>query len=107
MERIFAFGLLAFLLHQDGTVLSSSFWHAGDKSPKLYTNDWCPACVRTDALLQELGVKAERVNMDYALEADQIRAKYGDASLPILVLGDKVIHGYAPDRIRQALQKRQ
>ncbi|EKE69885.1 glutaredoxin family protein [Gallaecimonas xiamenensis] len=99
--------LLLILVFQHGDSLkdmaqSHQLWPFEGAKAKLYTNDWCPACLRTDSLLEELEIPVDRVNLDYALEASQVEQRYGRGNLPILVIGDQVIRGFAPDRTKEA-----
>lgn len=85
------------------TVKAHHFWPFTEQPATLYTNDWCNDCVRTESLLVQLGVKVQRVNMDYALEADGVKARYGN-KLPVLLFHGQVIRGFQPSRI-EALVK--
>jgi glutaredoxin-like protein NrdH len=83
-----------------------------DKKHKvvLYALSTCGWCRRTKELLVEEGVEHEFVDVDLATgeERAQVTAKARElnprGNYPVLQVGDKVVVGYDPDKIREALR---
>lgn len=81
----------------------------GDTKKKLmlFTLSTCIWCRKTKALLDELGVSYQYVDVDLLSENDQDEAykgmeKYKSSSFPTIVFddGEKVIEGYEEEKIR-------
>jgi glutaredoxin-like protein NrdH len=77
----------------------------------LYALSTCPWCRRTKALLQELGVAYDFLDVDLLDAAEESKIKPDVLknnprySFPTIVIGDKVIIGFKEDEIREALRK--
>jgi glutaredoxin-like YruB-family protein len=61
----------------------------------LYTTSWCPVCKATRAYLNGRGIAF----VDYDVEKDQAaaaryRSRGGNGSVPLAVIGDKVVTGF-------------
>ncbi len=79
---------------------------------KLYALSTCPWCRKTKALLDELGVEYEFVDVDLLPAAEKSTVmttvrKFNPAlSFPVLVINDsKTIIGFREAEIREALKK--
>ena len=77
----------------------------------LYTLSTCVWCKRTKALLEELGVAYDYIDVDLLSGSDEesvvkeIKKHNPDCSFPTMVINDsKCIVGYKEDEIRQALK---
>jgi glutaredoxin-like protein NrdH len=77
----------------------------------LYALSTCPWCRKTKALLQELGVAYDFLDVDLldAMEEAGIKAevvKFNPRySFPTIIIGDTVIIGFKEDEIREVLGK--
>lgn len=78
--------------------------------PKLYAASTCVWCRKTRQLLENNDVDFEYVYIDLMDEDEQQNvldelAQYNpDCTVPTLVVGDEVVVGYEPERIRNALK---
>jgi glutaredoxin-like protein NrdH len=77
----------------------------------LYALSTCGWCRRTKELLVEEGVDHEYVDVDRCdgEERRQVTAKVRElnprGNYPVLQVGDRVVVGYDPDKIREALAR--
>ncbi len=71
----------------------------------VYSAPWCPACREAKSLLASLGVRIDErdVDSDRGALAELKTLTGGQAAIPVTVLGDAVIAGYDPDRLRAAV----
>ncbi len=75
---------------------------------KLYALSTCPACRKTKALLDSLGVAYDCTEVDTLEGSSQWSAsnevkKYNPAmTFPTMIVGDQVIVGYDEEKIREA-----
>ncbi len=78
---------------------------------KLYALTTCPWCKMTKQFLDEKGVEYDCVDVDKLAGDEQKQAVSevenltGKRSFPVVVIDDKVIQGYKPDAIMEALGK--
>ncbi|ROQ22459.1 glutaredoxin family protein [Gallaecimonas pentaromativorans] len=111
MRRWMWLALLVLLVQQSDSLKAVAkahdIWPFGQAKAELYTNDWCVACVRTETLVKALNMPVQRVNLDYSAQADDIKKRFGEGPLPILVMGDEVIRGYEPKRTEALWKKLQ
>jgi glutaredoxin-like protein NrdH len=77
----------------------------------LYALSTCPWCRKTKALLDELGVAYDFLDVDLIddMEEEKVKVEVGKYnprySFPTIVIDDKVIIGFKEDEIREALGK--
>ncbi|AKL97771.1 glutaredoxin family protein [Endomicrobium proavitum] len=88
--------------HVDGTNAKNSVF--------LYALSTCPWCKKTKALLNELNVKYDYIDVDLIIGAEQdkvvadIEAVNPQGGFPTLVINKtNVIVGYRPEEIKEAL----
>lgn len=63
----------------------------------VYTKENCPPCRMVKRVLEAEGIAFEERNaMDHA----DYLASIGARSAPVIVDGDKIIHGFIPDQLR-------
>ena len=80
-----------------------------EKKVFLYALSTCGWCRKTKALLRELGVAFDFVDVDLCEgeEREKVQAEMKAVnprrSFPTLVIGDEVVVGFDEDRIREAL----
>ena len=63
----------------------------------VYTKSNCPACVQTKRLLTAEKIEFEEMD---AVEHIEYLSGLGARGAPVIVDGDKVIHGFIPDQLR-------
>jgi len=72
---------------------------------KMYTSPYCPFCHRAKDYLNKKGVKYEEVNVLGNLRAArELVEKSGQDAVPVIEIGDKIIVGFDPKRIDEALK---
>ncbi|RMG69948.1 MAG: glutaredoxin family protein [Nitrospirae bacterium] len=84
---------------------------ADEKKVVLFALSTCPACKKTKALLNELGVEAVVVDLDTVDREsrdkllEEVRKFNPRETFPTLVInkGEKVVVGYSDEEIREAL----
>lgn len=80
---------------------------------KLYALSTCPHCMKTKQLLNDQGADYEVVDVDLAEGAEADRALEevykltGRQSFPVIAINDKVIVGFNPEEIVEALRSEQ
>ncbi len=78
---------------------------------KLFTLSTCVWCKKTKALLKEMNVAYEYVDVDLLEGADrekvldELKTFNPRCSFPSLVVNDTCIVGYEEDKIKEALQR--
>ncbi len=77
----------------------------------LYALSTCGWCRKTKDLLVEEGVEHEYVDVDLCSGDErekvtaQVRTLNPRGNYPVLQVGDQVVVGFDPDKIREALQR--
>lgn len=75
---------------------------AAPKKVKFYVTSWCPYCKRMEEYLRS----AKIPYIKYDIEADRLAnmqyEKLGGTGIPFLVIGDAIVEGYDPDRVKDA-----
>lgn len=80
-----------------------------DQYVKLFALSTCSHCKNTKKLLDELGVKYDRVEVDLTQGEERQQLieevkKYNPAlSFPTLLIGDKIIVGFRENEIKETL----
>jgi glutaredoxin len=70
----------------------------------LYSTATCPYCAKTRKLFKTLGVPYRDFDVDKSDEAFAQFQKLGGTGVPVVVIGERVIHGYDREEIEQALR---
>lgn len=72
---------------------------------KIYSVDWCPACVKVKSYLDKKGFKYEVINVADAHEDREIVQKIsGQRTVPVVDINGSVIVGYDRKEIDRALE---
>lgn len=74
---------------------------------KLYGHPDCPPCVKIKSDLGNRGINYETFNLKNAQVEKFYVKRFGRGVIPVAVIGDKVIRGYHPDRVLQAVREYQ
>lgn len=70
---------------------------------QVYTAPGCPYCGALRVYLKARGIAYEEHDVDASLEARQAFRAMGGVGVPLVVIGDRVIHGFNPFSLEAAL----
>ena len=72
----------------------------------IYTTSWCPFCELTKEFLKEKGIEYEEKNVENDLQArEEMIQKSGQLGVPVIDIEGKIIIGYSPEEIEEALRE--
>ncbi|GIW66200.1 MAG: NrdH-redoxin [Candidatus Parcubacteria bacterium] len=70
----------------------------------IYTTSWCPFCEATKEYLNQKGIPYEEKNVELDIQArDEMVEKSGQLGVPVIDIDGKIIIGYSPEEIDNAL----
>lgn len=70
----------------------------------IYTTSWCPFCEATKEFLKQKGIEFEEKNVEFDEKArDEMVQKSGQYGVPVIDIEGKIIIGYSPEEIEEAL----
>ena len=70
----------------------------------LYFADWCPYCARARKHLDRRGVAYDLRDVDIPSVAQELLAKAGSRSIPVIEIGGRVVRGYNAGRLDEMLE---
>ena len=71
----------------------------------MYSTSWCPHCKRARSYFAERGIAYDDVDIE-ANEKNQREFKeLGGGGVPLIIVGDKVMRGFDPQRMDALLKK--
>ncbi len=72
----------------------------------IYTTSWCPFCEATKEFLKKKGVEFEEKNVENDIQArEEMIEKSGQLGVPVIDIDGKIIVGYSPEEIEEALKE--
>jgi len=72
-------------------------WERRTARVVVYTAPWCGWCRKTLAFLDRKGVRYSNHDIEAsAVYRDELLRKTGSISIPVLEVGDEIVHGYDP-----------
>jgi len=71
----------------------------------LFLTDWCPYCVKMERFLKKKGIPYNRYNIERSSRAKSEYNKIGGGGIPVVRVGDRIIRGYDPDAVVDALDR--
>ena len=77
---------------------------------KLYALSTCPYCMKTKQLLNQQNIAYDLIDVDlaekeiYARAMEEVQKLTGQRSFPVILINDKVILGFKPEEILEALR---
>ena len=92
--------LLVFLF-----LLGSEAFAAQDKKVDVFVTSWCPYCRKLQEFLDKNHIEYSRHDVEKDEAAGRVFERLNGRGVPLVRVGDEVIHGYDPDRVLEALQK--
>lgn len=75
----------------------------GDAPVVLLSTAWCGYCSKLRNDLALWGVSHAEFDVEATAEGRSAYHLVGGRGVPILLVGDKVVHGYAPERARELI----
>ncbi|MCS7184065.1 MAG: glutathione S-transferase N-terminal domain-containing protein [Patescibacteria group bacterium] len=71
----------------------------------IYTTSWCPFCEAVKEYFNQKGISYEEKNVELNLQArDEMVEKSGQLGVPVIDIEGKIIIGYSPEEIDNALE---
>jgi len=72
----------------------------------IYTTSWCPFCDAAKEYLKNKGVEYEEKNVENDIQArEEMIEKSGQLGVPVIDIGGKIIVGFSPEEIEEALKE--
>ena len=69
----------------------------------MYTTSWCPYCAKARRYLNAANIPFTEHDIEKSEEAYKEYQRLSDRGVPVLAIGDTVVQGYDPGRIREAI----
>ncbi|MFZ6644716.1 glutaredoxin family protein [Undibacterium sp. TJN25] len=69
----------------------------------LYGASWCGYCAATRRYLEQNGIRYTELDVEKTTEGYNGYKKLGAGGVPIIVVGDQVLHGYSEEALGQTL----
>ncbi len=77
---------------------------AGQPAVHLYATDWCGYCKASREFFRANGIRYVEHDIEKSSEALNTHKKLGGNGVPLIVVGDEVVHGYDEAQLRQLLR---
>jgi glutaredoxin len=79
---------------------------AGGAQPEvlLYGTAWCQYCARTREYFRMHGIQFTDYDVEHNAAAAQGYRRLRGNGVPVVVIGDEVVHGYNPERVGELLR---
>ena len=77
----------------------------GGKSPKveIYGTSWCPYCRDARNYFRSAGIPFDDYDVEADADARARREKFGGSGVPVIVIGDQVVHGFSRESVEKVL----
>ncbi|MFT3930852.1 MAG: glutaredoxin family protein [Spongiibacteraceae bacterium] len=69
----------------------------------LYATEWCGYCKRTRKFFTENNIAYREYDIEKSAEGSAQYNQLGGNGVPVVIIGDQVIHGYDEQTMREAL----
>lgn len=69
----------------------------------LYATEWCGYCARTRKFFNERNIPFREYDIEKSTEAEAQYKKLGGNGVPVIVIKDKVIHGFDESALNDVL----
>ena len=97
MKRLFL--LIAFL-----SLFSAAAFAAQSKKVDIFVTSWCPYCRKLENFLKQNRIDYTRHDVEADTESSREFDRLGGDGVPLVRVGEQVIHGYDPKEILAALK---
>lgn len=107
----FAVILAAYVITSNWSAVAAYLSPALDYDPAvqgevvLYATSWCGYCRKTRTLLKAHGIDYREFDIERSTEGKRRFDRLGGHGVPVVTVGDRVIHGYDPDALTLALRQ--
>ena len=71
---------------------------------KLYSTVWCGYCKKARSLLKATGVNFVELDIEKSQQAEAEYRKLGGRGVPVIVVGDVVLHGFDRERLLRVFE---
>lgn len=78
---------------------------AKTKKVEIFITDWCPYCRQLESFLKSKKIAYERYDIEKNFAGKKKYKSLGGESVPLVLIGSKVIKGFDPDAIQAELEK--
>lgn len=108
MRMLVVFLLLGGLFawqHEDELRLAWRQARPGYQAPKvtLFATSWCGYCRQMREYLAAEHIAYTELDIETSVQGKVWHERLGGGGVPVILVGEKVIHGYDPDGVRAAL----
>ena len=69
----------------------------------IYTTDWCDFCVSLRATLKQYQINYHDYDVEHSEKGRTDYKKLGSSGVPIIIIGDSILHGYDGQELTDAL----
>jgi glutaredoxin len=69
----------------------------------LYTTEWCPYCAKARHFFRARDIPYTEYDIEKSVDAKRQYHHLGGRGVPLILVGDRVIHGYDPKGVLRAL----
>lgn len=95
--------------------LGKSVWPGGANGPAvtrstqqpevlLYATEWCGYCAATRRFFEAQGIRYTEFDIEKSAAAREGHRKLGGNGVPVILVGETVVHGYNEDELRRQLK---
>lgn len=76
----------------------------GQPEVVLYATSWCPYCAKTREFFRMRGIQYTEYDIEHSTAAATGYRRLGGSGVPVVVVGEQVVHGYNPEQMTALLQ---
>ncbi len=70
---------------------------------EVYGTSWCPYCRDARNFFRSAGIPFEDYDLETDKDARERRGKLGGSGVPVIIIGDQVVHGFSQEHIEEIL----
>ena len=72
---------------------------------QIFITDWCPYCVKLENYLKREKISYKKYDIEKDPLGKKIYQELGGRGVPVTRVGNQVIHGYKPNKIKEAAKR--
>ena len=110
-KKIAAFLVLAlvglYLLRAGGILVSPAgkLVREANGGVVLYGTSWCPQCAMARKFFEEQGIAYKEYDTEETEKGRKDFETLNGVGVPVIIAGDKIFHGFFPEKIRAIVKK--